>query len=102
MKKLLLASVLALALPSVALAAPQQSNTTMTVDYENVQQLIKNQYAAREGCRSIKETPETSIMCQYADAASAQLTKLGYCYGDENQSMADSLWKKCSKSSKKQ
>lgn len=69
----------------------------MSIDYENIQQLIKNQYAAHEGCRSIKETPETSIMCQYADAASDQLTKLGYCLGDKNQSMADKQWKKCSK-----
>ncbi|CAI3958576.1 hypothetical protein [Commensalibacter papalotli (ex Botero et al. 2024)] len=69
----------------------------MSIDYENIQQLIKNQYAARAGCHSIKETQETSIMCQYADAARDQLTKLGHCLGDENQSKADKQWKKCYK-----
>lgn len=90
MKKIILLSIVALSFSNLSYAAPQKSDTTMTVDYENIQQLIKNQYAAREGCRSIKETPETSIMCQYADAASDQLTKLGYCMGEGSQSEADS------------
>lgn len=102
MKKLALLSALALSLPTISFAAPQKSNTTMAVDYENAQQLLKNVYAANEGCHSIKETPETSIMCQYSDAAQKKLIQLGYCFGDnDEQSMAEKEWKKCPQGVKK-
>lgn len=104
MKKLLLISAFALSLPITSFAAPSKSNTTMAVNYENPQQLINNYYAAQEFCRSsTKENdPETTIMCNYRDAADTKLNQLGYCFGDnDEQSNAEREWKKCSQQSKK-
>lgn len=103
MKKLLLISAFALSLPITSFAAPSKSNTTMAVNYENPQQLINNYYAAQEFCRSsTKENdPETTIMCNYRDAADTKLNQLGYCFGDnDEQSNAEREWKKCSQRSK--
>lgn len=96
-KKICILSAIVLCVSNIAFAAPQKSNTTMSIDYENIQQLIKNQYAAREGCKSIQQTPETSIMCQYADAASEKLNQLGYCMEDDSKPTSEWQWHKCSK-----
>ncbi|MDI2091594.1 hypothetical protein [Commensalibacter oyaizuii] len=103
MKKLLLIAAFTLSVPTAA-QAQQKSNTTIAVDYESPQQLIKNYYAAQEFCQSsTKENdPETTIMCNYRDAADIKLNQLGYCFGDnDEQSMAEREWKKCSQRSKK-
>lgn len=99
MKKIFLLNLLTLSLSTTAFATTPKTNTTMTVDYENVQQLIKNQYAANEGCHG-PDNAETNIMCQYSNAASKKLEQLGYCMPYDNKPVSDWEWHKCPKKSK--
>lgn len=77
--------------------AQKQLITTMPVYYENIQELIKNEYASQDSCRSGRETTEVSIMCAYADAAERKLEKLGYCGSYEDKPVSEWKWHKCSK-----
>lgn len=89
---------LTLAVPLMAHAAPSRVSPAMPISYDSTKQLIKNYYVAREACRSDMGDPiktETTILCDYADAASKELTRLGYCFGHGGQSEAERQWEKC-------
>ncbi|MUG81430.1 hypothetical protein [Commensalibacter melissae] len=90
------------ALPITSQAADKNNEPSVSVEYGNIKQLIKNYYASQDFCKgSSKNDGETDIMCNYANAAVKKLDQLGWCFGYDDQPESDKEWIKCPKNTTK-